>query len=249
MMAEYPGALDSIIRETVQQKGGIDIDGDARASLAIRAGILTKLFEVGGEGLPHLNPGLSVERQIEAWLDAGAVADARRLLAHALPPRHAMWWALLALVEAHGRVPYPGKVVEAFTGVRDFLLNPSEEARRACHDLAEAADASSAGGAIGYAAFLSCGSMAPPDCPPVLPKAHLCGHLCGVAVYLASVQFDPIHYKEHNAQFVRLGLRVARGELALPDQPARAAELPAAAPELEREVARADRASAHRASF
>jgi hypothetical protein len=63
------------------------------------------------------------------------------------------------------------------------------------------------------------------------------------------VQFDPIHYKEHNAQFVRLGLRVARGELALPDQPARAAELPAAAPELEREVARADRASAHRASF
>lgn len=241
-MAEFPGALDSIIRETVQQKGGIDIDGDARASLAIRAGMLTSLFDVGAEGLPTLNPAFSVERQVEVWLDAGAVADARRLLALALPPRHAMWWALLALIEAHGRVPYPDGVVEAFIGVRDFLLNPSEEARRACHDLAEAADASSAGGAIGYAAFLSCGSMAPPDCPPVLPKAHLCGHLCGVAVYLASVQFDPVQYIDHNAQFVRLGLRIARGDLALPDQPARAAEVSAPA-EVEREVLRAGQAA------
>lgn len=248
-MAEFPGALDSIIRETVQQKGGIDIDGDARASLAIRAGMLTDLFEVGEEGLPTFNPALSVERQVEVWLDAGAVADARRLLAHALPPRHAMWWALLALTEAHGRVPYPPKVVSAFIGVRDFLLNPSEEARRACHDLAEAADASSAGGAIGYAAFLSCGSMAPPDCPPVLPKAHLCGHLCGVAVYLASVQFDQIFYKNHIDQFVRLGLRIARGELRLPDEPARAAEVQVSAPvEVEREVMRAGQAVSRQAT-
>ena len=54
-MAEFPGALDSIIRETVQQKGGIDIDGDARASLAIRAGMLTSLFDVGAEGLPTVD--------------------------------------------------------------------------------------------------------------------------------------------------------------------------------------------------
>jgi hypothetical protein len=50
-----------------------------------------------------------------------------------------MWWALLALTEAHGHEAYPLPVVEAFLGVRDFLMKPTEAGRRACQDLAEAA--------------------------------------------------------------------------------------------------------------
>jgi hypothetical protein len=217
-MSGTTNPLDSVIRETIHQSGGVDIDGDAKAALAIRAGLITELFEVSDEGMALLNPNRTVEQQIAVWRDANLVADARRLLAHALPPRHAMWWALLALTEAHGHEAYPLPVVEAFLGVRDFLMKPTEAGRRACQDLAEAADSTSAGGAIGYAAFLCGGSMAPVNCPTVLPKAHLCGRLCGVSVYLAAVQFDGQRYKQHLHHFIELGLQIARGELTLPDE-------------------------------
>jgi hypothetical protein len=82
--------------------------------------------------------------------------------------------------------------------------------------LADAADSTTAGGVIGYAAFLSGGSMAPPECPPVLPKGYLCGRLAGVAVYLASVHFNPAKYKEHLQHFLDIGLQVANGELSWP---------------------------------
>jgi len=117
---------------------------------------------------------------------------------------------------------------------RDFVLNPTEAGRRLCHELADAADSTTAGGVIGYAAFLSGGSMAPPECPPVLPMAHLCGRLCGVSVYLAAVHFNPAEYKKHLQHFLDIGLQVARGELAWPET-ARLAE-PAAAAEPEKVV-------------
>ena len=89
-MPDTTNPLDSVIRETIHQSGGVDIDGDAKAALAIRAGLITELFEVSDEGMALLNPNRTVEQQIAVWRDANLVADARRLLAHALPPRHAM---------------------------------------------------------------------------------------------------------------------------------------------------------------
>jgi hypothetical protein len=122
----------------------------------------------------------------------------------------------LTLTEAHRQKPYPAKVIEAVLGVRDFVLDPTEVGRRRCQLLADAADSTTAGGVIGYAAFLSGGSMAPPECPPVLPKGYLCGRLAGVAVYLASVHFNPAKYKEHLQHFLDIGLQVANGELSWP---------------------------------
>lgn len=227
-------ALDQVIQETVHRTGGVELLGDPLAALAGQCGPVCELFEVSEEGLALLDPQATVEQQLATWRQANLVADARRLLSHALPPRHSLWWALLALTEAHRQNPYPAEVTRAILATRDFVLNPTEAGRRLCHELADAAESTTAGGVIGYAAFLSGGSMAPPECPPVLPMAHLCGRLCGVSVYLAAVHFNPAEYKKHLQHFLDIGLQVARGELAWPET-ARLAE-PAAAAEPEKVV-------------
>ena len=227
-MTVLSGPLDQAIRETVHRSGGVDLSGDPRESLSLLAAPITTLFDLSDEGMALLNPEATVERQVEAWLDAGCVADARRLLAHALPPRHALWWALLCLTEAHHRNPYPDTVASAFATVLDFVLGPTDAGRRACLEASNQAGSTTAGGVVASAAFLSGGSMAPADCPPVLPEAHLCGRMCGVAVYLASVRFNPAKYKAHLAHFIAVGLGVARGEVEIPETPAEtAAEAPA----------------------
>lgn len=210
------GPLDQAIRETVHHAGGVDLHGDPSLSLSLPAARVMALFDVSAEAASLAVPDATVERQVEAWTEAGCLADARRLLAHALPPRHSLWWALLCLTEAHRQGPYPPAVADAFAAALEFVLDPTEPGRRACHAAAEAAGSTTAGGVIGHAAFLSGGSMAPPDCPPVLPAPHLCGRMCGVAVYLASVRFNPARYKRHLEHFIGIGLKVARGELAIP---------------------------------
>jgi hypothetical protein len=224
-------ALDQVIQETVHRSGGVELLGDPLAALAGKCGPVCELFDVSEEGQALLDPEATVEQQLAVWRQANLVADARRLLSHALPPRHSLWWALLTLTEAHRQKAYPPKVVSAILAARDFVLNPTEAGRRLCHELAEAADSTTAGGVIGYAAFLSGGSMAPPECPPVLPMVHLCGRLCGVSVYLAAVHFNPACYKEHLQHFLDIGLQVARGELAWPDAAQRAQAALAAEPE------------------
>jgi len=208
--------LDRVIQETVHLQGGVDLVGDPRQSLALPAEPIIALFDVSDDGAALIESGATVERQVAIWVEGRFEADARRLLSHALPPRQGLWWALLSLMEAHRQKPYPAKVLTAILAVRDFILNPTDARRRACKDLAEAAGSTTPGGVIGYAAFLSGGSMAPADCPPVLPLPHLCGRLCGVSVYLASVHFNPAKYKDHLRHFIDIGLQVARDEIPVP---------------------------------
>lgn len=210
--------LDQVIQETVHHTGGVELLGDPKESLVSKAATVCELFEVSEEGLALLDPDATVEQQIGIWRNANLVADARRLLSHALPARYSLWWALLAMTEAQRQKPFPAKVVNAILAVRDFVLKPTDKNRRLCEKLADQADLTSGGGVLGYAAFLAGGSMAPPDCPPVVPQSHLCGRLCGVAVYLASVHFNPAKYKDHLQHFLDIGLQVAHGKLPWPEE-------------------------------
>ena len=163
--------LDQVIQESIHLAGGVELLGDPQTALSGKAGPVCELFDLSDEGLALLNPEATVAEQISVWREANLVADARRLLSHALPPRYSLWWALLTLTEAHRQKPYPAKVIEAVLGVRDFVLDPTEVGRRRCQVLADAADSTTAGGVIGYAAFLSGGSMAPPESSSTLIRS------------------------------------------------------------------------------
>ena len=106
-MANMLPPLDQVIQESIHLAGGVELLGDPQTALSGKAGPVCELFDLSDEGLALLNPEATVAEQISVWREANLVADARRLLSHALPPRYSLWWALLTLTEAHRQKPYP----------------------------------------------------------------------------------------------------------------------------------------------
>lgn len=215
-MNSNPTPFDQVIHETIHQSGGFEFMGDPSQSLNKPAEELTGHFEVSPTGAKLIVPGATVGNQLKIWREANLVADARKLLCHALPPRYALWWALLSLFEAHRQNPYSPEIVKALALTRDFLIQPSDGKRRQFREAGKKAGMTSPGGVLAYAAFLSGGSMAPTNCPPVLPKPQLCGRLCAAVVYLASVRFHPARYKQNLQHFLGIGLQIAQGKLEIP---------------------------------
>lgn len=80
--------------------------------------------------------------------------DATRLLAHALPRREAIGWALVCSRQAHGRQP-THSVEAALSSSADWLLNPGETRRLAAMKSAEAAGLETPAGRVCAAVFLS----------------------------------------------------------------------------------------------
>lgn len=176
-----------------------------------------RLFKLKPPAAALLTPTASPKEFFETLLAAGHLADARRVLAHTLPPRRAVWWAALCLQDSITHKPLPtAEEAAAFEAAGRWLVAPSEWTRRAAEKAGWAAKPTTAAGILALAAFLSGGSMSRPGLPPVLPQAHLCGRLCGVVVYLASVRFDPARYKQHLRNYLAIGTEVARGVLLPP---------------------------------
>ncbi len=176
-----------------------------------------RLFKLTPPAAALLRPDHTPAGFFDRLVADGHLADARRLLAHALPPQRAVWWAALCLHHSRGRKPFATPAEDAaFDAAARWCAAPSDAARRAAGDAGWAAKPTTAAGTLAMAAFLSGGSMSLPGLPAVLPKPHLCGRLAGVAVYLASVRFDPAHYKRHLRDYLAIGRDVARGLLLTP---------------------------------
>lgn len=187
-----------------------------------------QLFRLSEAGRLLMSDGDTPQSFFGRLRDAGQLADARRLLAHCLPPRRAVWWASLCLQESLRHKPFINPLeTAAYEAALKWLVEPTEEHRREAARAGWKAKPSTAGGNLAMAAFLSSGSMSKPGLPPVYPKPHLCGRLCGVVVYLASVRYDPAHYKAHLEQYLQIGHQVASGQLPLPTPES---ELPATEP-------------------
>lgn len=180
------------------------------------AAAVCRRFRLSPAAAALLTPAAGPPAFFEALVAAGHLADARRLLAHALPPHRAVWWATLCLHHSGTRQPLPAAERAALLAAGRWCLAPSEATRRAAEAAGRAAGQATAGGVLGLAAFLSGGSMSRPGRPAVLPEPHLCGRLCGVVVYLASVRSDPARYKQHLRDYLAVGRAVARGELLTP---------------------------------
>lgn len=201
---------------------------------------LCRLFKLKPQAAALLRPDHTPQQFFDLLSEAGHLADARRLLAHALPPQRAVWWAALCLQHSSARKPLATEAERAaFDAATRWCLAPSETLRRAAGSAGWAAKATTAAGNLAMAAFLAGGSMSRLGLPAVLPEPHLCGRLCGVVVYLASVRFDPAWYKAHLRQYLAVGREVARGRLLtpVPDPIPADAPVPAATDDLAARVA------------
>jgi hypothetical protein len=165
-----------------------DLGDDARALLS------------GGAPPPKVFVALLLERELHA--------DAIRFLAHALPRREAVWWAWVCARKASGADPAP-PIKAALDAIEQWIVQPTEEHRRQALHFGEAADFGTPAGCAALAAFMSAGSLAPPDAPPVPPGEFMTAKAVSGSVTLAAVATEPERAVEKFNEFVKVGLEVA----------------------------------------
>ncbi|MFO0850716.1 MAG: hypothetical protein U0871_19490 [Gemmataceae bacterium] len=182
------------------------------------AAAVCRLFALKPPAAALLRPDHTPQAFFDELVAAGHLADARRLLAHALSAHRAVWWAALCLNHSERQKPFDSDAERsALAAAVGWCLAPSEPARRGCAAAARAAGQTTPAGVLATAAFVSSGSLSKPGLPAVVAEPHVCGRLCGVAVYLASVRYDPARYKAHLREYLAIGREVARGTLLTPN--------------------------------
>ena len=145
---------------------------------------------------------------VAALADRALHADATRLLAHLLPRREAVWWALSCARAAAGPAP-TAPIAESLAATERWILQPTDEHRREAMAAAERADLGSAAGMTGLAAFLSAGSIAPPEAPHTPPGEFLAAKAVAGAVVLATVA--GAGSPDWHRAFLDQGVRVGQG--------------------------------------
>lgn len=153
-----------------------------------------------GDPPPRAFLALLVEREL--------FGDAIRFVAHALPRREAVWWAWVCARKVAGAQPAP-PIKAALDATERWIVQPTEENRRSAMACGEAADFSTPAGCAALAAFMSGGSLAPPNVEPVPPGEFLTAKAVAGSVTMAAVASEPERAPEKFQEFIRLGIEVA----------------------------------------
>src|SRR5437899_8668487 len=98
-----------------------------------------KHFPLGEDAKKLLRDGLTPAQFLDILIEKQQFPDAVRFLAHALPKREAVWWACLCSRAAGGSNP-PPQIGAALQTAEKWVVDPSEENRRAAMPAAEAAE-------------------------------------------------------------------------------------------------------------
>jgi hypothetical protein len=157
-----------------------------------------------------LGKGMKAREYLGLLRHADHFKDGVRFLAYWLPKRQAVWWACLCAQQV---LPpgAPASVSEALRTAQGWTREPSEENRRAALPAAEAAGLDTPAGCAALAAFLSLGSMAPADVPPVAPPPHAAAEAVIGAAMLAAVIHEPHKASEKYRLLLDLGIEVMTG--------------------------------------
>jgi hypothetical protein len=136
--------------------------------------------------------------------------DGVRFLAMALPRRLAVWWGCLCVWQTE-RTELSRELSAALQAAVRWVVDPSEENRRAAEGPAQPDDFETAESCLAMAAHWSGGSMLPPGLPVVPPAEILTGKLVGGAILLAATQRGPSETHKLLRQSLSIGRDVARG--------------------------------------
>ncbi len=160
--------------------------------------------------------GMEAQAFLDLLIEQQYFADAVHVLAHSMPKREAIWWACLcSRPESAAAAPPPAAAAQE--AAEAWVIDPTDEKRRAAHAAAEPAGIGTPVGLTCEAVFFSGGSIGPPDVAPVLPKEHLAATFAGNAVVLAAVA-DPKTIPTKYRQLLELGQQVASGENRWPEK-------------------------------
>jgi hypothetical protein len=138
--------------------------------------------------------------------------DAIHFMAHALPMREGIWWGCLCMQHACGDGLNPPERAAATAAVQ-WVMQPTEENRRAAKAPADAAPPPSVAGALAMAAFLTGGSILPPNLPPTPPAPFAAAKAIALAVTLASIKTEQAKIARMQRSYVELAIEIAEGRL------------------------------------
>jgi len=150
------------------------------------------------------------ERFVDLLVERRAFEHAIIFLAFALPGREAVWWAVLCAREVAGPEP-PERDAAALQAAVAWVRDPNEANRRAAGAASRGAGFGSPTGAVAEAAFLSGGSVGPPDGPEVPPRESATASTVARAVTLAAFHEPAGHETERYPTFLARGVEVATG--------------------------------------
>jgi hypothetical protein len=198
---------------------------------AATAAEVCRNFDLKEEARPLLREAQSPREFLTALAANKRYAPAIDFLAHALPPREAIWWGCLCLQQARASQLPPVEAAACKAAVA-WVLDPSESNRQAAKSPAEAAKLSTPAGGLAMAATWTGGSLAPPMSnsnpkvpppPPVPPGPFVPAKVVAGAILLAAAKADPVRILDTQRQFVELGVGVAEGRFVWPEVPKRSA--------------------------
>ena len=142
-----------------------------------------------------------------ALLASPRPTDAIVFLAHLLPRREAVWWAIQCVRGMLG----PKADDEALRAADTWVRAPDEDNRNAALAIANAADRRAATTWLAFAAAWSGGSMTPADQKPMAAPPSACAKAAHSAVIMAACAGDPLGVAQRLTACAEAGIQFADG--------------------------------------
>jgi hypothetical protein len=158
---------------------------------------------------------------VEGLISSELYADAVGFIAHVLPLRESVWWAWSCARDAAGTTPTEA-VVSAIESTRQWIVEPSDENRRAAGDAAAALDYGSAAALAALCAFMCGDTLGPADSPPVPVPPGVVPRTVAGCIAMAAAGGKAEAVIPNFKRFVARGLeRADKGRLWTPEDGAR----------------------------
>jgi hypothetical protein len=167
------------------------------------------VFEPGEEAAGLLRTGITGQEYFDQLLKKQLFPDAVRFLACLLPKRQGVFWACKC-ARRHFGSNLPPEKGAALQAAEKWIAEPNDDNRRAAMPAAETAGLNNPAGCAALGAFLSGGSLAPPNVPPVPPGEYLTAKAVAGAVVLSAVGNQPEKAQEKFRAALAEGLDIAR---------------------------------------
>jgi TPR repeat protein len=174
----------------------------------VTAGEIARYFTLTEGGRAALDPGASPEQFAQALAQAGQYPDAVQVLAHYLPKRQAVFWAMTCVRAAVPPAPQ-SEPEAALRAAERWIADPTEEHRAAALKAADAADAGTPAGCTALAAYYSEGLPRVEDARTNARAWFLTAKLVSSAVMLAATA-EPDKMAARFREFVEKGLEIVR---------------------------------------
>lgn len=142
---------------------------------------------------------------------AGFLAEAARLVAHALPAREAVWWACACSRHTASSSTSPEAEATICNATEEWVRRQTDAQRRTAMKEAETSNFQSPEAWAAVAAFWSGDTMAPPDVPKVPPQAHFPGLAVAGAVALSAVRGSALNREARLRTFLASAKDIAAG--------------------------------------